>query len=242
VPYRRGLGRLSVAERLLAAVRLVRPHLSAPSSRWVPRRWGRQRASAPSGSGRRGDSPATARATVATSTAVACDWSLEHQIRNLVLWVFRWAPDQARRQTSGLATGARNCDQIATMRRGTVGDGCPTPTGHMPIELGRWGRVRNSPPRPVLTNDPARHRCRDEEGQVARRTFQVVDITEILVHRHAGRSISQVARGLGMDRTQHRPHVRRARRGGRDRARRRADRPPALAGAGQWVVPGASHH
>jgi transposase len=42
---------------------------------------------------------------------------------------------------------------------------------------------------------------------VARRTFQVVDITEILVHWHAGRSISQVARSLGVDRSTVRKYV-----------------------------------
>jgi transposase len=35
---------------------------------------------------------------------------------------------------------------------------------------------------------------------LARRTFTVVDITEILVHWHAGRSISEIARSLGVDR------------------------------------------
>jgi transposase len=35
---------------------------------------------------------------------------------------------------------------------------------------------------------------------LARRTFNVVDITEILVHWHAGRSISEIARSLGVDR------------------------------------------
>jgi transposase len=42
---------------------------------------------------------------------------------------------------------------------------------------------------------------------VARRTFQVVDITEILVHWHAGRSISEVARSLGVDRNTVRKYV-----------------------------------
>jgi response regulator of citrate/malate metabolism len=42
---------------------------------------------------------------------------------------------------------------------------------------------------------------------VARRTFQVVDITEILVHWHAGRSISEVAHGLGVDRNTVRKYV-----------------------------------
>jgi hypothetical protein len=35
---------------------------------------------------------------------------------------------------------------------------------------------------------------------MARRTFDVVDITEILVHWHAGRSKSEIAQSLGMDR------------------------------------------
>jgi transposase len=42
---------------------------------------------------------------------------------------------------------------------------------------------------------------------VARRTFQVVDITEILVHWHAGRSISEVAHSLGVDRNTVRKYV-----------------------------------
>jgi len=35
---------------------------------------------------------------------------------------------------------------------------------------------------------------------MARRTFDVVDVTEILVHWHAGRSISEIAQSLGVDR------------------------------------------
>jgi transposase len=35
---------------------------------------------------------------------------------------------------------------------------------------------------------------------LARRAFTVVDVTEILVHWHAGRSVSEVARSLGVDR------------------------------------------
>jgi transposase len=42
---------------------------------------------------------------------------------------------------------------------------------------------------------------------VARRTFQVVDITEILVHWHAGRSISEVAHSLGVDRNTVRKYI-----------------------------------
>ena len=35
---------------------------------------------------------------------------------------------------------------------------------------------------------------------MARRTFDVVDVTEILIHWYAGRSISEVSASLGMDR------------------------------------------
>jgi hypothetical protein len=35
---------------------------------------------------------------------------------------------------------------------------------------------------------------------MARRTFDVVDIIEILVHWHAGRSRSEIAQSLGVDR------------------------------------------
>jgi transposase len=43
---------------------------------------------------------------------------------------------------------------------------------------------------------------------LARRTFQVVDITEILVHWHAGRSIGEVARSLSVDRNTVRKYIR----------------------------------
>jgi transposase len=42
---------------------------------------------------------------------------------------------------------------------------------------------------------------------VARRTFNVVDVTEILVHWHAGRSISEIAESLGVDRKTVRKYV-----------------------------------
>src|SRR5262245_20505742 len=35
---------------------------------------------------------------------------------------------------------------------------------------------------------------------MARRTFDVVDVTEILIHWHAGRSISEMSTSLGVDR------------------------------------------
>ncbi len=42
---------------------------------------------------------------------------------------------------------------------------------------------------------------------MARRTFDVVDVTEILVHWHAGRSISEIAQSLGVDRKTIRKYV-----------------------------------
>src|SRR3954468_416228 len=41
---------------------------------------------------------------------------------------------------------------------------------------------------------------RGEGARVARRTFDVVDVTEILVHWYAGRSQSEIATSLGVDR------------------------------------------
>jgi hypothetical protein len=37
-------------------------------------------------------------------------------------------------------------------------------------------------------------------GPMARRTFDVIDVTEILVHWHAGRSLNEMAGSLGVDR------------------------------------------
>jgi transposase len=42
---------------------------------------------------------------------------------------------------------------------------------------------------------------------MARRTFVVVDVTEILIHWHAGRSVNQVAESLGLDRKTVRKYV-----------------------------------
>ena len=42
---------------------------------------------------------------------------------------------------------------------------------------------------------------------MARRTFDVVDVTEILIHWHAGRSISEIAQSLGVDRKTIRKYV-----------------------------------
>src|SRR5690348_3071024 len=37
-------------------------------------------------------------------------------------------------------------------------------------------------------------------GPMARRTFDVIDVTEILVHWHAGRSLNEMSVSLGVDR------------------------------------------
>jgi transposase len=49
---------------------------------------------------------------------------------------------------------------------------------------------------------------------MARRTFDVVDVTEILIHWHAGRSINEVADSLGLDRKTVRKYVDPARQAG----------------------------
>jgi hypothetical protein len=42
---------------------------------------------------------------------------------------------------------------------------------------------------------------------MARRTFDVIDVTEILVHWHAGRSVSEVSQSLGVDRKTLRKYI-----------------------------------
>lgn len=42
---------------------------------------------------------------------------------------------------------------------------------------------------------------------MARRSFTVIDVTEILVHWHAGRSISEVSESLGLDRKTIRKYI-----------------------------------
>ncbi|MBN1459582.1 MAG: integrase [Armatimonadetes bacterium] len=42
---------------------------------------------------------------------------------------------------------------------------------------------------------------------MARRTFDVVDVVEILKHYQAGRNVSQIARGLGVDRKTVRKYI-----------------------------------
>ena len=42
---------------------------------------------------------------------------------------------------------------------------------------------------------------------MARRTFDVIDVAEILVHWHAGRSLSEMAGSLGVDRKTLRKYI-----------------------------------
>src|SRR5580704_13117797 len=44
-------------------------------------------------------------------------------------------------------------------------------------------------------------------GPMAMRTFDVIDVTEILVHWHAGRSLSEMSQSLGVDRKTLRKYV-----------------------------------
>src|SRR6202051_3306937 len=44
-------------------------------------------------------------------------------------------------------------------------------------------------------------------GPMARRTFDVIDVTEILVHWHAGRSLNEMSQSLGVDRKTLRKYV-----------------------------------
>ena len=44
-------------------------------------------------------------------------------------------------------------------------------------------------------------------GPMARRTFDVIDVTEILVHWHAGRSLNEMSQSLGGDRKTIRKYV-----------------------------------
>ena len=73
---------------------------------------------------------------------------------------------------------------------------------------------------------------------MARRTFDVVDIMEILVHWYAGRSKSEVALSLGVDRKTAGKYIAAAEAAGMS-AGRAAGQRGAVGGAGAGVVPGA---
>ena len=44
-------------------------------------------------------------------------------------------------------------------------------------------------------------------ARMARRTFTVIDVAEVLVHWHAGRSLDEIAESLGVDRKTVRKYV-----------------------------------
>jgi hypothetical protein len=48
---------------------------------------------------------------------------------------------------------------------------------------------------------------RDDGGSMARRTFDVIDVAEPLVHWHAGRSLSEMSGSLGVDRKTIRKYI-----------------------------------
>ena len=73
---------------------------------------------------------------------------------------------------------------------------------------------------------------------LARRTFDVIDVIEILTHWYAGRSQNELATSLGVDRKTLRKYTAPAV-GGRDGAGRPADGRGRLAAAGDRVVPAA---
>ena len=61
-------------------------------------------------------------------------------------------------------------------------------------------------------------------GPMARRTFEVIDVTEILVHWHAGRSLNEMSQSLGVDRKTMRKYIAPAVGAGSSRAGRRGAR------------------
>ena len=79
-------------------------------------------------------------------------------------------------------------------------------------------------------------------GPMARRTFDVIDVTEILVHWHAGRSLNEMSRSLGVDRKTIRKYVAPAVAPGSPRAGRRRARASGRSWSGSgsrsWPIPG----
>jgi hypothetical protein len=75
-------------------------------------------------------------------------------------------------------------------------------------------------------------------GPMARRTFDVIDVTEILAHWHAGRSKSEIAGSLGVDRKTIRKYVAPAVAAGLVPGGAAAGR-GGVGGRGGRVVPGA---
>jgi hypothetical protein len=73
---------------------------------------------------------------------------------------------------------------------------------------------------------------------MARRTFDVIDVTEILVHWHAGRSLNEMSQSLGVDRKTIRKYVAPAAGAGINPGRAGEER-GRVGGSGPGVVPGA---
>ena len=71
---------------------------------------------------------------------------------------------------------------------------------------------------------------------MARRTFDVIDVTEILVHWHAGRSLNEMSQSLGVDRKTIRKYVAPAVAAGH---RARAGRRRARASGRSWSGSGS---
>ena len=71
---------------------------------------------------------------------------------------------------------------------------------------------------------------------MARRTFDVIDVTEILVHWHAGRSLNEMSQSLGVDRKTIRKYVAP---GGRCGHHARAGRRRARASGRTWSGSGS---
>jgi fermentation-respiration switch protein FrsA (DUF1100 family) len=79
----------------------------------------------------------------------------------------------------------------------------------------------------------------DEGGRpMARRTFDVIDVTEILMHWHAGRSKNEMAQSLGVDRKTPRKYIAPGRGGGHQAGRAGQER-AGMGGAGAGLVPAA---
>ena len=73
---------------------------------------------------------------------------------------------------------------------------------------------------------------------MARRTFDVIDVTEILMHWHAGRSKNEMAESLGVDRKTLRKYIAPAEAAGIVPGRPGEER-GGVGGAGAGLVPAA---
>ena len=69
---------------------------------------------------------------------------------------------------------------------------------------------------------------------MARRTFDVIDVTEVLMHWHAGRSLLGMSQSLGVDRKTIRKYVAPAAAAGTEPRPLRTSAPPMM---GTWSGP-----